>query len=409
MSPPCCSSVEKAPYVIVTQLVDVTLASLALITAVPAIMFCCQIFGSIIDARTPRFSQTLPSFAVVVPAHNESATIRRTIASIRSQLPPGGRLLVVADNCTDDTAQLACLAGAEFTERRDPMKVGKGYALDHGVRMLATSNPPEVVIFIDADCDAGPQALDTIARLSAETGRPVQAQYIMRSSTSATAVERLSQFAWRVKTLLRPMGSKRLGLPCPLLGTGMALPWSVIDLVDLATGHIAEDMKLTADLALIGKAPVFCQYAYVSSCFPTGVEAKREQRTRWEQGHLAIISEYFWPLLTYAISAKSLPMFAFVMDLCMPPLSLMISFMILMECAVVCWFVLTGQTMAFAISSAALMLLGISTVLAWWRIGRDIVFLRDILAAPFYCASKFPSLVRLFTKGRVEWTRTERS
>ena len=183
--------------------------------------------------------------------------IQQTVASIRSQLPRAGRLLVVADNCSDNTARLARAAGAEAIERRDTAQLGKGYALDYGVRVLGQSDPPDVIVFVDADCELGTNALERIAQLSFETQHPVQAQYVMRSAASAGGLERFAQFAWRVKTFLRPLGSLRLGLPCQLMGTGMALPWSLIGLTDLATGHLAEDQKLGADLALVGKSTCF--------------------------------------------------------------------------------------------------------------------------------------------------------
>src|ERR1700731_271602 len=74
--------------------------------------------------------------AVLVPAHNESSGLLPTLTNIQSQLLPGDRLLVVADNCSDDTAAAARAGGAEVVERNDPTKRGKGYALDWGVRKL---------------------------------------------------------------------------------------------------------------------------------------------------------------------------------------------------------------------------------------------------------------------------------
>jgi cellulose synthase/poly-beta-1,6-N-acetylglucosamine synthase-like glycosyltransferase len=88
---------------------------------------------------------------VLVPAHNESRGLLPTLANIQSQFQPGDLLLVVADNCTDDTATLARTVGAEVVERNDPAKRGKGYALDCGVRHL-NSKPPGIIIIVDADC-----------------------------------------------------------------------------------------------------------------------------------------------------------------------------------------------------------------------------------------------------------------
>jgi cellulose synthase/poly-beta-1,6-N-acetylglucosamine synthase-like glycosyltransferase len=68
--------------------------------------------------------------AVLIPAHNESAGIEATLRCLQAQLRAGDRVLVVADNCDDDTAAVARDAGAEVIERIDAIHRGKGFALD---------------------------------------------------------------------------------------------------------------------------------------------------------------------------------------------------------------------------------------------------------------------------------------
>src|SRR6202022_1074761 len=77
-----------------------------------------------------------PPVVLLVPAHNESSGLLPTLANIQSQLLPGDRLLVVADNCSDDTATLAKAGGAEGIERNDPTRRGKGYAMAWGEQLL---------------------------------------------------------------------------------------------------------------------------------------------------------------------------------------------------------------------------------------------------------------------------------
>src|SRR5260221_7846492 len=85
--------------------------------------------------------------AVVIPAHNEGDGIIPTIEDIKAQLRKGDRLLVVADNCTDDTAARAAAADAETIELRDSTKVRKSYALAIELEQLS-SDPPGLVSFI---------------------------------------------------------------------------------------------------------------------------------------------------------------------------------------------------------------------------------------------------------------------
>ena len=109
-------------------------------------------------------------------------------------------------------------------ERRDLTKQGKGYALDYALAQL-DANPPNIVAVIDADCHASDGAIEEMARTCAATGRPVQVLDLMTAPENSPVNYRVAEFAWRVRNWVRPLGLAALGLPCPLMGTGMAFPW----------------------------------------------------------------------------------------------------------------------------------------------------------------------------------------
>jgi glycosyltransferase involved in cell wall biosynthesis len=135
--------------------------------------------------------------------------------------------VVVADNCSDDTAAIASAEGAEVIVRVDPTLRGKSYAVNFAIRHLER-NRPDIVIVVDADCSIARGSIDQLARLCARTGRPVQALCLMRAPVNSRVTTRIGEFAWAVKNQVRPVGLHRLGLPCQLMGAGMALPWSRI-------------------------------------------------------------------------------------------------------------------------------------------------------------------------------------
>src|SRR5690606_18431776 len=112
----------------------------------------------------------------LVPAHDESPGIATVVAQLRSELGPRDRLVVIADNCTDDTAELARAGGAEVLERRDPERRGKGYALSFGAEHLKSA-PPDVVVIMDADCRVQRGTLRALAGRALDSGRPTQAVY----------------------------------------------------------------------------------------------------------------------------------------------------------------------------------------------------------------------------------------
>ena len=391
------------------ETVSVALLLVAFAMAVPVLFLALQIGAALLPARRSIFVSSLPPprMAVVMPAHNEEALISETISSITSQLPPGGRLLVVADNCTDNTASAALQAGAEVAIRRDTSRIGKGYALDHGVRILS-ADPPHVVIFVDADCKVGAGSLNSLATRCASAGRPVQACYFMLAPPLAGPSDKVSQLAWTIKTLVRPLGSTRLELPCQLMGSGMALPFALMSKLNLATGHLAEDQKLGAELALIGKPPEFVPEAQVLSRLPQGESAKRQQRIRWEHGHLAIIGRFFLPLIACAVSKRNLQLFAFALDLCVPPLSLLALALALIECMTLSWFAVEGSVGPLLVSSATLACFAASISAAWWCFGQKFLSPRELTAIPAYCLTRIPSFIRFLVNRQIGWVRTER-
>jgi cellulose synthase/poly-beta-1,6-N-acetylglucosamine synthase-like glycosyltransferase len=347
--------------------------------------------------------------AMLVPAHNESTGLLPTIGDIRGQLRQGDRLLVVADNCSDDTASIATAAGAEVAKRDDPAKRGKGYALEFGIRHLA-ENPPDVVIVVDADCRLAEKAIDQLAITCAVTRRPVQALYLMTSPNASKLNYQVAEFAWRVKNWLRPLGLNVLHLPCQLVGSGMAFPWDVICQIDLASGWLVEDVKLGLDLAAAGSPPVFCPEARVTSQFASSATGAGTQRRRWEQGHiktiLTLLPQMFWG----AVARRNLGLLALTLDLAVPPLSLLALLAVGM-CMLAGLIALTGgSSAALVISALTLLVFMLASFLAWLKCGRDILPPAAILLIAPYVLQKL-SLYRHILSDREQshWKRTDRT
>src|SRR6185312_16414635 len=114
------------------------------------------------------------------------------------------------------------------------------------------------------------------------------------------------EFAWLVKNYVRPAGLFVLGLPCQLVGTGMAFPWNIIRSTALATSEIVEDLKLGLDLASVGSAARFCPSARVTSTFPVSNDGSENQRERWENGYIRVIVSSGLQLLLQAVRHRNL-------------------------------------------------------------------------------------------------------
>lgn len=384
------------------------LGLVAVAILLPSLVLFAQVLLACLPVRAhPALDTKRPRVAVLVPAHNEGSIIHSTLASVGPQLLAHDRLLVVADNCTDDTAQLARMAGAEVVERHNDALRGKGYALDFGVRHLA-QDAPEVVIIVDADCQVGEGAIDLLARRCLEAARPAQALYLMRAPVGAGLKVQIAEFAWRVKNLVRPRGWVRLGWPCQLMGSGMAFPWRDLAAADLANGHLVEDLKLGLDFCRAGKPPVFCPAAQVTSQFPVSQEGLSSQRTRWEHGHLGVIVAEVPKLLSSALAGRNWPLLAMTLDLLVPPLALLVLALMVVVC--VCWLaaLLFGISAPAWIATGALVMLGVAVLLAWGRFSRELIPFSVLLYAPFYAARKIPLYLGFLIKRQVDWVRSKR-
>ena len=392
-------------------LLQVLLLVPAVLLAIPVAVLLLQAFaaGSPSRARGGAAAGVVrPRAAVLVPAHNEAGGIAESLAAVKAQLRPGDRLLVVADNCSDDTAAIAAAAGAEVVRRHDVERRGKGYALDFGVRHLA-ADPPQVLVMLDADCLLHEGGLERLVTRCAALGRPVQALYLMRARPGAGLRERTAEFAWRVKNQLRPLGALRLGAPCQLMGTGMAFPWPLIAGAPLASGHLVEDMKLGIDLALAGRAARFEPQALVTSRFPVPGAATTRQRTRWEHGHIATLLHDGPRLLARGLARGDGSCVALALDLMVPPLALLLGLVLALALLeVVLGWALLGLAVPALVSAAVLVALAAAVLLAWARVGRDLLSLRELACAPFYAAAKLPIYLAFLIGRQVEWVRAKR-
>ncbi|WP_034350569.1 glycosyltransferase family 2 protein [Herbaspirillum sp. GW103] len=385
----------------------VLLLGLALL-AVPVLVLLVQVVSarrrvsSVIDLSPQR-----PRIAVLVPAHNEAGGISEVVQGIVRQLGSADRVLVVADNCSDETAQIARAAGAEVTERFHDELRGKGYALDHGVAHLA-ADAPEVVIIVDADCYLGEQALDTLARRCVRTGRPVQALYLMHTPEGAGPMRKIAEFAWLVKNWVRPLGFHQLGLPCQLMGTGMAFTWQQIGRADLATGHIVEDMKLGVDLAEAGEPALFCPQAMVYSYFPSSDSGIETQRTRWEHGHLSVIQSYVPRLLGGALRRGSAALAGLALDLSVPPLALLVMLVASAWLLTALFWVGLGTVLPVLVASVLVACIAGAVLLAWSGYGREVITLGELMGAFGYVARKLPLYFKFLFNRQVAWVRSKR-
>ena len=393
-------------------MVNFLLIALAWLVAIPVLFLVVElVLAKSGPLRNPiEGNVDCSKIVVLVPAHNEERVIETTLLSLRAELPDSNQIIVIADNCADKTALISRGCGVTVIERSSELEKGKGFALEYGIEYLSDQpSQPGHVIFIDADCLVKPGSLARLVAQCVATGRPVQALYLMKTTGISGIRQKIAEFAWVVKNQVRPLGLMKLGLPCQLMGTGMAFPFELLKQIKLGSSHIVEDMKLGVDCAAAGYPPVFCPEALVESYFPEDDSSVKTQRTRWEHGHLGVIFSETFGLVKSAIVRRDINSLAMAFDLMIPPLAFLV---LILLTFIVSLSVLVGL---FGVGSVALQillsitcLLGVALLLSWYRFARDIISLRELLWIPVYVLSKIPLYIGYWVKRQTEWIRTNR-
>jgi len=385
----------------------------ALVSAlsVPSLVLFIEALAALNPYRDPlrlEAPNNSAKIAIVIPAHNESVGVLPTLSDLLPQLLTGDRLLVVADNCNDDTAVVAAGAGAEVLVRSDLSRIGKGYALAYAIDSIRDA-PPDFVLFVDADCRIQNDMVPRLKQMCATTNRPIQACFLMIAPSQAAVDHRVAEFFWLIRNWVRPLGLAGLGLPVQLMGTGMIFPWRVILKAQLAHGNLVEDLKLGLDLAAAGHPPAFYPFVVGTSEFPMTKRGTDSQRQRWIQGHVSVIAGLVPKYFLRAILTRNVDLLALSLDALVPPFSLFLPILAL-SLAISLAFLLLGITTPVIISAANVLIVSGAILLSWLRFGRQSLPASEVGPAILSLAKRLTFYLGLyFGRKANSWIRTDRS
>lgn len=233
--------------------------------------------------------------AIVIPAHNESASIGRTLDNVlaASRADAHTDVWVIADNCDDDTAQLAQAAGAHVIVRSDAQLRGKGHALEYAFAQLTPLSYSWLLV-VDADSTLAPGFITIIRAAMTPDRNALQACYLSTAGNHLRSrVSRLAQWGFN---LVRPLARQRLGFSCGLMGNGFALRTELLERLPYRAHSVVEDLEYHLLLVNHGERVHFVSNAVVTGEIADTRDGARTQRTRWEGGRLRMLQEH-WPSL----------------------------------------------------------------------------------------------------------------
>lgn len=384
-----------------------TTATVALI-GIPTATLFVECIAALAKRKSADYTtDVLPRATILIPAHNEEAMLGKTLTALQPHLTDNIETVVIADNCTDTTADIARAADATVLERFHAVERGKGYALDHGMTYLE-SDPPDVVVMLDADCTVEPGGIAKLIATAHATQRPVQGVYLMKSPPEPSTTDLVSTLAFCVKNLVRPLGLYNLNQPCLLTGTGMAFPYRVLCDAPLASGNIVEDMQLGYDLALAGASPLLAPDVRVWGELPDERRVAATQRTRWEHGHMQTLLHNIPRLLSEAIRQRRFDLLTLALDLSIPPLALLVLIWIIISAIDIFFGIVASDWVPAAVSGSVGVLQFVGIGVAWMKFGRKIIPIRKLLAVPLYIAWKIPLYFKFLLQRQTAWVRTER-
>jgi 1,2-diacylglycerol 3-beta-glucosyltransferase len=356
--------------------------------------------------RTPAYGSPRVRFAIVVPAHNEREGIAATVENLVAIDYPQElfSVVVVADNCSDDTAARAESAGARVFVRRDEKLRGKGYALAHAFERLISDN--DAIVVVDADTIVSPNLLRAFAARIEAGAKAAQADYAVRNPGAAWRT-RLMAVAFGAFHIVRSTARERLGLSVGLRGNGMCFTSELLREVPHDAYSIVEDVEYGIKVGEAGHRVHYAHEAHVYGEMVTSAAASRSQRERWERGRASLADGRAISLLKRAIMERSPVLFDLAVDIFVPPLSTLVVWNVAGLTYAVAMKMVLGKPVPVAIWVLNLGALGAYVLRGWAVSGTGARGLVDLGAAPFYVAWKM-WLKMKNDKEPSTWVRTTR-
>jgi len=350
-------------------------------------------------------------FVVVIPAHDEAALIGATVRSVLANDYPARLrdVVVVADNCTDDTAACARLAGAMCYERIQPDRRGKPWALNWTFGTLDLSRYDGVAI-VDADTIVDPGFLREMDRRLQCGERAIQGYYGVLNPDDSW-LTRLAGLPAALNNYFLYPGKQALGLSCSLAGNGMCFGASLIARLGWNAFTLSEDWEYYLILALAGVRVTSAPDAVIYGQVARSLELGRAQRIRWSKGRMQALAIHWRPLLRKALAERTILPLDALFDIARPTHAVLLAASLCFLAAMTCLRAVGAGSGVLPEVAAAIVAAQAAYFLAGFAAGRPPLRAWLALAGvPWYLAWKSVVTVRALTSLRERtWVKTTRN
>ncbi len=280
----------------------------ALVITIISLLYCYQMFyiavvfiGEWLQKRRAKALHEPPvtqhRFAAIISARNESAVIGQLIDTIKGQNYPAELLdaIVIADNCTDDTAQVARGHGAIVYERFNQEKVGKGFALNYAFHQIARDYGDsyyDAYVIIDADNLLDENYFKEINKTYSK-GYRICTSYRNSKNFDTNWISAGYALWFLRESKFLNNARMMLGSSCAVSGSGFMVASEIIRERGGWNYHLlTEDIEFTVDTVIRGETIGYCAGAMLYDEQPTKFDQSWNQRLRWSKGFYQVAKNY---------------------------------------------------------------------------------------------------------------------
>lgn len=283
--------------------------------------FVISVFGWI-KLKETRGKDVKPQkrFALIASAHNEEAVIAQLVDSLAQIDYPKDLydIYIIADNCTDNTAQIAKEHGANVFIRFNNVQKGKGYALEWCFdKLFASDKHYDAFCIFDADNLVHKNFLLEMNKQFCKGYKAVQG-YIDSKNPFDSWISLSYSIGFWMSNRLYQLPRYHLGISCGLSGTGFGVSTDLIKELGWGATCLTEDLEFTAKLVMNNEKVAFAYDAIIYDEKPLTLAQSWKQRKRWMQGFADCTKRFFIPLMKKAIKERNVRAFDIALYMVQP-------------------------------------------------------------------------------------------
>jgi len=346
-----------------------------------------------------------------VAAHNEEAVIGNIVRNLSTINYPRDMydIFVIADNCTDKTAQVARENGAIVYERYNNVQRGKGFALEWMFeKVFVMEKKYDAVCIFDADNLVSSNFLMEMNKHLCMGHKVIQG-YLDSKNPNDTWISGNNSITFWISNRMYQLPRYYLGLSCVLGGTGLVISTDVLKEIGWGATCLTEDLEFTLKLVLKGMKVYWAHDAVIYDEKPLTMAASWRQRTRWMQGQCDCIRRFFKDLLVKAVKDKDVVALDIALYLIQPMIVVINAIAMVFGVLVMINNLYTGETKGFTVAMLVVMIalfyMHIFFVIIEGKLNNKTF--AHYITFPFYNFTWVPIIIQGFmNRNRNEWVHT---